>query len=121
MAFPPAPNCTVTVYDRPPTDPMRVVVATDVPVRQLKPWGPLGVDQTSTSLLGFLFRWVVFSYVPLIQHTSLLPPQRFYAKIDGDVDPGYYTGDWSQNVFDADTGEIAYTYMVLTHVVSVGP
>lgn len=116
MAWPPDPNCLVDVWDRPPTDPARVLLASDVPVRQLKPWAPYTGEQQSESQFGFLFRWVIFSYVARIQHAGPLLSDVFYATIVGDPDPGFYQGLHSQNYFDPVSGAVDYTYMVLTHV-----
>lgn len=121
MAWPPPPNTTITWYDRNPSVLGAIVLHEDVPIRQLKPWGPYENAQYSTGILGFLYRWVIFWPGFRIQHTSNMTPDVFWATIDGDTNPGAYQGAWSQNVIDAETGEIAYIYMVLRHVVSTGP
>lgn len=115
MANPFTPNCTITVWDQPPINPGATILAREVPVRQLRPWGPFNGDQEGDTNQGFLFRWIVFSdYVPRVQHDGmLLAPFRFWATIDGDSDPGYYGGLWSQTVQDFATP--SYTYMVLAH------
>jgi len=122
MPFRLTPNATITIWDRPPDNFAAEVVAYNVPIRQLKPWGPLDIDQMATSALGFLFRWAIFfgGFIP-IQKTDRMDPDIFYATLDGIPTDVYYQGAWSQTVMNGDT--IDYVYMVLRAVyfVPIGP
>lgn len=113
-------NATITVWDQPPDSLLAVAIAIDIPIRQLRPWGPIGDDQYATSTLGFLYRWVVFSdYVPYTQKTSNMSPRIFFATIDGAPSDIYYQGAWSQLVMH--NGNPSYTYMVLRAIDWIGP
>lgn len=112
-------NATCTVWDRPPNEMGATAIRSGVPIRQLKPWGPYNVEQASTSILGFLYRWIVFSdYVPPTQKTSNLAPRIFFATVDGAPADIFYQGAWSQLVM-AGTAPV-YTYMVLRAVDWIG-
>jgi hypothetical protein len=119
MLNPFTPNATCTVWSDPPDSGFATILAEGVRIRQLKPWGPFDGEQYDTSVLGFLYRWVIFSdYFPPTQKTSNLSPRIFFATVDGADGDIYYAGAWSQQVMSED--ERLYTYMVLRAVDWIG-